>query len=367
MSIIATMRSVLPLLILGCALPLPARAASSATLKGVDLYRSTSLTVERARADSGGRLESYLQLRSSRKAGTEKPAVRLKEQIEAMLKEKHKLAFIDLTYGEYVTSAARTAYLTFDVVDEKDKASRMPLRPAPTGKTLDPEGLLAAWQQFSDLGEAQFRQGLLDGNRPRCPGFYCSWPATTPELAALERRLSTGAAAQRKLLEEAAANDADPKKRAAAVFVLSYLPDGNAVASIAANALGDASAEVRGAALVILSDLALYHKSVLIDMAKLLPVLDYPTVSDRGKALSVLVGLVDNKAYRPLILQRALPPLLALLRLNQPNNHDLAFTVLSTLSQESYGRRDYEAWRKWAERQASGVAEFPGVSAPDAP
>jgi hypothetical protein len=352
-----------------CLAPLTASAASSATVKGTDIYRSPSLTLDKINSEIQGRLYSYLALRTQRKRGVEKPAERIKAEIEDMLTKKFGLAYVEVNYNEYATSAARTAYVTYDVVEKADAAARMPFRGAPKSKTLDPEGLLAAWQQFTAAGDALVREGKLDSsNRPNCPGHYCTYPATTPELAQLEKRIAAGVLGNRKLLDEARLNDADASKRAAAVYVLSYLPDGKEAAAAATEALTDPSAEVRSAGLQVLSDIALYDKAVLIDLGKLIAVLDYPAVSDRTKALSVVVGLVDNPAYRPLILQRALPSLLALLRLKQPSNHDLAFTVLSTLSQENYGRRDYAAWTKWAEKQSSGpVAELPGVSVDDAP
>jgi len=243
----------------------------------------------------------------------------------------------------------------------------MPFHQAPKGRAIDPDGLLAAWQQYADAGDALARQGAVDGSvHPSCPGFFCLWGSPTPELAALEKKIAAGAPSDRKLLERVLEREADPRKRAAALYVLAYLPEGKEVVDLCFASLSDPAEEVRAAALQILSDVALYHKGVLIDLSKILPVLDYPTISDRSKALSVLVGLGDNPSYKPLLLTRGTPYLLGLLRLRQPSNHDLAFTLLSTLSQKSVGQRDYDGWTAWVKSQNSAAAEVPGVSTDEA-
>lgn len=344
-----------------------ARAEAVATVKGLDVYRSRHLTAAQVREISGPLLDSFLKTRLENRRNTQRAVARLKGQVEAALRKASGAAFLQVHVGEYVTSAERAAYVTVDVVDPEDAASRMPFRPAPQGQTLDPDGLLAAWQQYADAGDALFSQGQIDGSaHPSCPGFYCRWGSPTPELAALEKKLAAGASSDRKLLERVVERDADSRKRASALYVLSYLPEGKEVVDLCFSSLADPAEEVRAAALQVLSDVALYHKGVLIDLAKVLPVLDYPTISDRSKALSVLVGLSDNASYKPLLLTRGTSYLLGLLRLRQPSNHDLAFTLLSTLSQQSVGQRDYDGWAAWVKAQNSAAAEVPGVSTDEA-
>jgi hypothetical protein len=44
------------------------------------------------------------------------------------------------------------------------------------------------------------------------------------------------------------------------------------------------------------------------------------------------------------------PTLLAMLELQQLNNHDPAWETVKRLSGEEYGARDYAAWRGWWQR-----------------
>ncbi len=334
----------------------PVCAQSTATLKGIDVYRSSVVTLEDIRRKSDRLLDSYLRQRNDGRRAAMKAAERTKTEIENQIRSLGKLAFVSMAYSEYVTSAERTAYVTFDVVDNADARTRMPFREAPSGYAGDPSGILEAWRQYSDLGQSQLDKGSISTDRPACPGFYCTWGSSTPELEALEKRFSGEAPALKSDLKKVLDEDASPQSRSAALSVLSYLPDGAEVAALALSGLHDPSVEVRSAALQILSDLAIYHKEIFLDARDIIAALDYPTVSDRSKAMGVLVGLVDNVAYRPYVISRAAPYLVPLLKLSQPSNHDLAFTLLGVLSQQSYDRHDYDSWQKWVDGVAASSA-----------
>lgn len=343
----------------------PARADGSVPLKGVDLYRSAHLTLPQVENTMGQELRAYAALAASSRADSAKRAAEAREHIEARLRELAPLAFARLTYDQYVTSAGRTAYITLDVVDKEDAARRMPFRAAPAGQAADPHGLLETWRGYVALGTRLRDQAVLDvSERPDCPGFYCSWGSSTPELANDERRFVDGARGDKTALLSVLTQDAQPWRRAAALYVLSYGQDGPKISRLASDALLDPAPEVRRAALDILSDIALYHKDVPVDVARVLSVLDYPLTSDREKAMSVLVGLADRPAYRSYITARAAPDLVRLLRLSQPSNHDLAFTLLAMLSQQSYDQHDYDAWARWSDGVISSTAAAASPSMP---
>lgn len=337
----------------------PALAQSTATLKGVDLFRSDQVSIEDVRQKVDRQLESFLRQRNDGRRSALKTSERTKAQIEDAIRRLGKFAFVSLSYNEYVTSADHTAYVTFDVVDQKDAEARMPFRAAPAGSVEDPAGLIAAWHEYAALGQALSSQGLLSTDRPDCPGFFCLYGSATPELAALEKRFAAEAVLRKPALQNVLAQDASGLNRAAALYVLSYLPEGKDVAALCLDSLKDPSPEVRSAALQILADVALYRKDLFFDVRELIAALDFPTVSDRAKALSALVGLADNPSFRPYVISRATPHLLRLLRLEQPSNHDLAFTLLGVLSKESFDRRDYDSWERWVATVSSSAAPSP--------
>ncbi|OGR87855.1 MAG: hypothetical protein A3J74_06255 [Elusimicrobia bacterium RIFCSPHIGHO2_02_FULL_57_9] len=337
----------------------PASAAGDVKFQGMDIYRSEAVTVEQIERHAGGMIKNYMRLRAQDRKESVKVAERLRPQIETRARQLGKFAFLKFHYGEYVTSAERTAYVTFDIVDAKDAKERMPFRPIPARHLKDPNGLLAAWRQYSDLGVALMKQGLISTDRPTCPAFYCPRGTATPELAAFERRFAEAVPIDKALLLEVLKNEADPHKRAAALYLLSYLKDGKEVLRIMMMGLDDPGEDVRAAAMQILADISLNYKSLFMEVNRIIALLDYPTVSDRSKSLALLVSIADNPVYRPYIMSRATPYLVRLLKMNQPSHHDLAYTLLAMLSQETYDRRDYSSWEKWVSKQIIATTPAP--------
>lgn len=332
-------------------LPSLSRAQSSATLRGVDVYRSATLTEEQVEV-LRPRLVLYTQLRDSRTKANQRAQLRLRKELIEKVSARGDFAFVDLHYGQYVTSTDHAAFITIDVVDKADAPARMPFRPAPAGRIPDPEGLLTSWDQYIEAGQRARREGAAVYERPDCPAFFCLYGSQTPELAAFERRFVEGSKRHRQALSSVLEKDMDPRKRAAAVYLLSYLPEGSEVSALMVKALQDPEAQVRGAALEVLSDIATYHREVPLDPKAVLPALDYPSTADRAKALGVFMGLADNPDHQDLVKKHAGRALLRLLRQRQPSVHDLAFTLLALLSKEPIGRRDYDGWSRWVEAQS---------------
>jgi hypothetical protein len=221
------------------------------------------------------------------------------------VKKLGDLAYVHLHYGEYVTSADHSAYIVLDVVDSTDTAQRMPFRAAPAEKIPDPDGILALWQTYSETGSRLMGEGKIPTDRPKCPAFYCLWGPVTPELDALERRLFGAAQTHGQFLRDASVRAAEPKDRAAALYVLAYSTGGRVVAEQMVSALWDPSPEVRGAALQVLADVALYHPEITLEASKVIAALDFPTTSERATALAVTVRLAHNPSYLPYVLRRA--------------------------------------------------------------
>jgi hypothetical protein len=82
----------------------------------------------------------------------------------------------------------------------------------------------------------------------------------------------------------------------------------------------------------------------------ILQALDFPDTTDRNKALYILYSLSKSKqsdSYRSTIAHHASHRLVDLLRLQQPNLHDMAYVLLKQISGKEYGERDYAAWENW--------------------
>lgn len=350
MVIIPVMMNLLLSLLLSA---VPANAQSTATLRGVDVYRSGVLTVDKAQRMFGSRLNQIVALRNQHRAASTQKAEVLLKAIEREAAQLPGIAEVTLTVSEYFTSVDHAMYATYDVVDDADRG-RLAFSPVPTKKLNDPDGLLAAWKSYYDLGSELTRRGQMPIDRPDCPGFYCLWGGATPELDALQQKFVAGAAKRERELRTVMAYEANPERRAAALFVLSYGPRGEKVIESSLAALKDPSAHVRGAGLQILADIINHRKDLRVPADAIVPLLDDPSGSVRGKTLGLLVPMVDDEGQRAKILAAA-PRLIDILRLKEPGSHDLAYTVLGQLSKKSFDRRDYASWEKWAMDSTEGL------------
>lgn len=332
--------------------PASARAQSTATLRGIDVYRSTVLNPARARELFGERLNQLVFMRNQRRPASSDKAEAIRKELEREAGKLPGVAWAALTLSEYYTSVDHALYAIFDVVDESDRG-RLAFLPPQKKSLPDPDGLIAAWKQYYDLGSALSKRGEMPVDRPDCPGFYCLWGGHTPELAALQKRFVAGASARERDLRGSLSWDMDADKRAAALFVLSYGPRGEKVLESCRNALKDSSPVVRGAALQILADVINHRKDLPVSADDVMPLLDDPSVSVRGKTLGLLVPLADDPVQRKKLMA-VVPRLVDMLKLSEPSAGDLAYTVLGQLSQKSLDRRDFAGWETWARESSEG-------------
>ena len=75
--------------------------------------------------------------------------------------------------------------------------------------------------------------------------------------------------------------------------------------------------------------------------------LNSPFETDRNKALLVLVYAENYTTTKKTIIQKGHKNLIDLLRLQQPNNHDLAYFLLKKISGKAYGPNNIDAWDQW--------------------
>lgn len=346
------MNTILTLIV--CFLTVPA-FSSEVHFEGVDVYRSKTLTVEKIEAETLPLIRSYSRLRGRATKASRRRAARLKGRIEDRIRGLGDFAFVNLYYSEYFVASKRASYVTIDVVDSANAADRLPFRSGPKKSGLnDPEGLLGAWKQYETVWEELGRTGTSVTERSSCPSFHCRWGAADPRIERLDRRFTQFVPSNKKALNEIMFNDADPERRRAAVFLLAYLKNGKKVSDAMADALRDPDESVRAAGLEVLSDISVYHSAVPLNINRLVDALDYPSSSDRSKAMAVLVGKVEDPKYRGYLLKFGAPRLLRLLQLKQPSNHDLAYTLLGLLSRQSFERRDYDSWARWVKKNSSG-------------
>ena len=75
--------------------------------------------------------------------------------------------------------------------------------------------------------------------------------------------------------------------------------------------------------------------------------------TDRNKALGILSEAVKSNAMKKIVMQQGGEKLINLLKLKQPNNHDLAYLTLKRISDQDFGEYNVSAAK--IERNVSNV------------
>lgn len=320
-----------------------AALAQTPEFKGLDLYGSSQITLEQVQQKLGDKITKFAESYSKKEYDT---AENLHKEIITEIRQMGQFAHIELSTIIYYTQP-QSLYLTIDLVDEKDRAERMTFLPDPTKEFADPDGLFKLWQEYEKAGFELLSKGELKSTMPECPVLHCLFGFDHPALKKYLEAFNNGAAKYKATLIQIIREDKDPEHRAYAAFVLAHLNDVNAVVNAMLPAIPDRHSAVRNNAMRVLAFIAERRKDADVPLDPILKAINYPTTTDRNKSLYILSGLADNPKNKKAITEKAGTLLLKLLRLNQLNNHDPAYSVLKKISGKEFGERDYKAWEDW--------------------
>jgi hypothetical protein len=326
----------------------PAQAQAPPELVAIDLFGTRQFTLDELLATHGDELRRFGQA-----SITDDPDYQggVLAKVEAL----GDFAYFAPALVGYYEPEGMKYYLTLDFVDRADAARRMPFLPAPTGRYADPDGLLADWEVYEAKVHELMGAQKMRPDRVACPAFHCFGDPTHPEVKQLVDSFAMRVPAHVEALVTILRDDADGRHRAAAAFLLAYSRDGAALVQLMVSACRDEDLIVRNNAMRVMYDVATHHPEIDVPVEPVLVALDYPGTTDRNKAGAVLDALLKRPGAATLrcpIVTRGGATLLGMLRLQQPNNHDFAFSILRAVSGLELGERDYEAWDAWLKTAA---------------
>lgn len=312
-------------------------------LRAVDTFGTTRVSPDEIRADYGDKLEAVAGLRAEQKYDE---SFRITAAIENELKTRLRFPFVKISLITYFGPTAFGDYATVDFVEPADALRRLDFAQAPRGKFTDPDNLLALWEKYFEVGSELQRAGNF--RYPlTCPVWHCVFGFEDPSLIPFLAQFNARVPRHEKELARILREDSRPNFRAGAAFLLAHTKNGDRLVKKMLSASNDPAALVRNNAMRVLAAITRAHPEVEVPVGPLLRMLNYPEATDRNKAGFALAPLAEKEANAGIILKKAGGILLAMLKLEQPNNHDPAFLILKNLSGENYGERDYDAWEGW--------------------
>jgi hypothetical protein len=338
--------------------PISASAQTAAPyVRSIDIYGSSVFDSTGVRAEFGPDILRFVELgwragfNGSVPENAAELETRMKEidsRIRGALEARTPLAHYQLGVTlEFGTP--QQVDVTIDVVEKADEARRMAFRAAPTQELADPGGVLALWAEYQQkMYELALAGAPMRVDDKNCPVLHCIAPFDLPDLAPYLPRLNAAAEQHEDTLYTVARDSADAEKRATALFVLAHANEAQRLAPLLGRAIHDPNGGVRNNAMRVLMFLAQRGAHVDFPIRDLIAALDFPSSSDRNKAAYTVSALADQARYRDVIRADAVPVALRLLKLEKPNNHDPAYEILTKVSGEAFGERDYAAWERWA-------------------
>ena len=323
---------------------------------GVVIYGTDKLDPVELTEEFTDEAETLMELMSS--GDTERMETTgeaIAEEIRAAIAARGDFAQLDIGWGMDGSQGSITTVITVEIVEEADRARRMPFRNPPSGTYADPDGVLAAWEDYESEFLGMMMSGELFEFEQDCPVLHCLASFEPPQLAPYLDVFNRAAAAHEDLLYEIAEYDQIDRHRSGALQTLAHTNDAERLLPVLGRAIHDSSGTVRNIAMRIMLFIAEDHPTWSYPVADLIQAMDFPGSAERNKAAYVLSHLAGVPEHAAIIREQGLPNTLRLLRTPGDLMHGPALTILQQLSGEEFAPRDYAAWEAWAE--SNGAAQ----------
>ena len=328
-------------------------SASPKEIEAVDLFGSNRVTIEAIRTNHGELLDGCLEQYVKEEKNL---FFNCSQQFSKEVKSEFGFVFVDLSVITYVNLhniPGKKYFATIDVVEPEDEARRLNFLPRPHQLYPDPGMLVSEWDRYMEVGTDLLIKSEISGTDALCPAFHCIFGHDHPKLQAYAEIFRLGASKFKKQLIEILYNDARDQFRANAAFLLAYSEDGKELVEILRSRIKDSSFEVRNNVMRVFSEIARKHPGLNLPFEELVEALDFPETTDRNKAsAAIYFSLIPSDSLfierKRHLIKNALPFLLEILKLEQPNNHDFAYLILQKISGLDFGDRDIQSWELWA-------------------
>ena len=233
-----------------------------------------------------------------------------------------------------------------DFVENKDVSVRMNFRTVSEEELADPDDLIAKWYEYQTISTVLFYDGKITDID--CPVIHCTWSFNHPDLAPFLEYFAENAPKHREELIKLLNHSNSPKYRAAAAFLLVHANiDPNMLVDILTPSVRDPDNLVRNNSMRVLYYIARANPQANIDIPSVIDGLDYPSFTDRNKALVILRSLpLDNLSEAQ--EDRLIPILLEILQKKDAHNYKNAHTVIKKITMQVYSSSDIAQWRNWA-------------------
>lgn len=278
------------------------------------------------------------------------------KKAEEILKKREKLIkdirasgnflFVDLQTIHY--PLREDFYTTIEIISD-DQPWRMNFIPKNSkeeyAKSSD---IIQKMIDFQQIAMNLLITNKTDPKNDYCPVFHCFAPFSNPTLAPYLTEFNKAVIKDKSKIIMTLNQDKNPERRAAAAFLLGHLKDPKKIIDLLIPHINDENDLVRNNVMRVLAATITKANITDINVIPFIQQLDSPYVTDRNKALYVLAAIANSDTAKREIIKHGREKLLQVLRLKQPNNHEIAYLILKIISNQSYADDDIKKWEKWS-------------------
>ena len=275
-----------------------------------------------------------------------------REALIQEIKKKEGLSFV--VFDEVMYPNNKNHYITIDVVKNSDK-NRLRFVTDEDLKKVYPKthDIMDKMTEYTDKMFHLMLNNQLNTQNMVCPAYHCTGGFDHPELKPYLAAFNQLNLDEKKRIITTLNHDENPTRRASAAFLVGHFKDPREIITTLLPHVNDPDETVRNNTIRVIGATLERAKINDIDATPFLTLLDSPSLTDRNKSLYVLFAISQSNAGKQLLIQKGSAPLLALLQLKQPNNHDIAYRILKQLSGKDLGEYNLAAWQAWFKQAQS--------------
>jgi hypothetical protein len=327
----------------------------------LDVYGVGDQTANTIIEQCGKEIEKYVAMESTIGAATTDELdnviakhMALRDSIVEKINSYGKFKFVAISPVYYPN--INTTYTTIDIISSSQmfRMLQSPHRKVNNKLTLSKkaQNLLELWSTYNEYNINLINKRMFNSKEKSCPAVHCLWGFNKEELTRFFPKFREFANGSNAELKNIIQHSPDEEQRGAAIFILGHSDDYQSTAKFLFDYTNDQSVLVRNNSMRVIAEIVSTHKIKKIPLHNMLVALNYPLVTDRNKAASILYNVASHdRITHKQIIAEAGDTLIKLLKLRQPNNHDVAYRILKIISRKDYDEHDYQSWAKWIKDQ----------------
>jgi len=269
-----------------------------------------------------------------------------RKQFATQLLKKGGFSYVSVyLLKDYVNNVS----FIIDCVEKQDAVARLSFRHLKTLKLNDPAGLIAKWQEYETLSFQLFKKGEI--RNMKCPVYHCIWSFNHLELQPYLEYFNKHVPNYQQDLIKILNQSGVVQYRANAAFLLAHAKiKPQELVKVLAPAINDPASLVRNNVMRVIYYLVREHQGIEINLDQVIQALNYPSFTDRNKALVILRSLPLYKTLSKARLKRVLPILIEVLEKKDGHNFHNAHKVLKNISGEEFALDDIHKWKEWSKQ-----------------